>query len=322
MSSVAIHFESENFPAALGLSHSGSLTVSWDEILHAAITVGRPSWYYVFRHGTASGYEALFRWSILRMAVEQRGTWMHELHRTSAVDNLDPTEKGAVNYFLGMTFCKLFAAKLLNTPWMLHVDVARPRIGFRLAGRSRPDLIGQDDSTKRWHAFECKGRSATPELTTKEKAKDQAQRIVVVDGQPCDLHIGAITYFRNEVLQYYWRDPPPNTEEPIEIPLGADIWRYYYAPALELVRNDRNTYTRMLTEPVMAQLEEADVTVGIHPKVLQALERGAWSTAREIARTEWAFLISQRVNLPPYQADGMAIVAGPSWSLPFEKASP
>jgi hypothetical protein len=237
MSSIEIHFESENFPAALSLSRVGWLTTSWDEILQAAITVGRPSWYYVFRHGNASKYEALFRWSILRMAIEQRGTWMHELQRTSAANDRDPTEKGAVNYFLGMTFCKLFASKLLNTPWMLHVDVARPLIGFRLAGRSRPDLIGQDQNTKRWHAFECKGRGATPELSAKQKAKDQAQRIVVVNGQRCDLHIGAITYFTNEVLRYYWRDPPPNSDEPIEIPLSADMWRYYYAPALELVRS-------------------------------------------------------------------------------------
>lgn len=47
-----------------------------------------------------------------------------------------------MNYFLGMTFCKLFAAKLLNTPWLLHLDVFRPTLNPVLSGRSRPDLVG------------------------------------------------------------------------------------------------------------------------------------------------------------------------------------
>src|ERR1700733_2565108 len=122
MSTINIEFESEDFPAARVFRRYDSLTTSWDEILWSAITVGRPAWFYVFRHGAASQYEAIFRWSILRMAVEQRATWTHELQRTAAANELDPTEKGAVNYFLGMTFCKLFASRLLNTPWMLHVD--------------------------------------------------------------------------------------------------------------------------------------------------------------------------------------------------------
>lgn len=71
-------------------------------------------------------YEALFRWSLVRMALEQTGLRASRLRRTTAAKTLDPTEKGAVNYFLGMTFCKLFAAKLLHTPWLLHLDVFRP----------------------------------------------------------------------------------------------------------------------------------------------------------------------------------------------------
>jgi hypothetical protein len=78
----------------------------------------------------------------------------------------------------------------------------------------------------------------------------------------------------------------------------------------------------MLTEPVMMRIEEADVSVGIHPSVLRALEAGAWSVAREIAHTELASVIPQRVQLLPYQADGIAIAAGPSWHLPLEEPAP
>ena len=33
-----------------------------------------------------------------------------------------------VSYFLGMTFCKLFADKLLHTPWVFHLDLLRSEL--------------------------------------------------------------------------------------------------------------------------------------------------------------------------------------------------
>lgn len=85
------------------------LAVTWDDVLRAAVTVGRPSRYYVLHHGAASMYEALFRWAIIRMALEQSGPGAPRVRLTSAARTLDPTENGAVRYFLGMAFGKLFA---------------------------------------------------------------------------------------------------------------------------------------------------------------------------------------------------------------------
>ena len=98
-------------------------TLHGDELLWAAITIGRPSTYHVFRYGTASFHEAIFRLSLIRLAVEE--DWGNRLRRTDAFVALDPTEKGMGSYFLGMTLCKLFASRLLNTPWLLHLDVFR-----------------------------------------------------------------------------------------------------------------------------------------------------------------------------------------------------
>ncbi len=116
MSALSIAYETESFPLETIRNGKAELPVTWDDVLWAAITVGRPDRYYVFRHGDASMYEAVFRWSLVRMALEQRGFSAYRLRRTIAAKTLDPTEKGAVNYFLGMIFCKLFAARLLNTP--------------------------------------------------------------------------------------------------------------------------------------------------------------------------------------------------------------
>jgi hypothetical protein len=63
------------------------LETSWDEVLWAAVTVGRRNRQYVFKHGQASKYEALFRWSLTRMAVEQSGPGGYRLRPTDAAKN-------------------------------------------------------------------------------------------------------------------------------------------------------------------------------------------------------------------------------------------
>jgi len=144
MPQIRIDYESEGFaPGGPVANGPGVLVTSWDELLWAAVTVGRPNRQYVFKNGLPSMYEALFRWSLVRMALEQSGPGAFRLRRTTAAKTLDPSEKGAVNYFLGLAICKLFADKLLRAPWLLHLDVFRPDLNVVLAGRSRPDLVGE-----------------------------------------------------------------------------------------------------------------------------------------------------------------------------------
>ena len=85
--------------------------------------------------------------------------------------------KSAVNYFLGMATCKLFAAKLLDAPWLLHLDVFRPTLNRFLTGRSRPDMLGQTQSGQ-WLAFESKAGPACwpPMRKTKPRSRPNAAR--------------------------------------------------------------------------------------------------------------------------------------------------
>src|SRR5882757_5639345 len=99
-----IEFISEGFPNPGPVTNgTDTLSVTWDDLLWAAITVGRPSRHFIFRHGVSSLYEALFRASALRMTLEQISPVARRLRRTAAAKSLDPSEKGAVNYFLGLT---------------------------------------------------------------------------------------------------------------------------------------------------------------------------------------------------------------------------
>ncbi len=296
--SLRIPYTSRDFPSGT-VAGSGRLRTDWDDLLGAALTVGRPSTAYVFAHGDASYHEALFRLSLVRMAVEQR-PFGETLYRTDAFRSLDPTEKGAVSYFLGMTICKLFASEFLHTPWLLHLDVFRAQLDpAMLGGRSRPDLVGQDNAYA-WHAFECKGRSSIPTAEDRQKAKRQAQRLVRVDSTDCSLHVGAISYFRRDELQFHWRDPDtedPETLEPIKVNLPEDAWRHYYAPALALAT----------AEPKDARAV-ADVKIEVHRSILDLLLAGDWAAARRRAG-ELGPALQER----GFRPDGLKVVAGESW---------
>lgn len=311
MTNLRIPYESEGFRAGTIANGSNDLSVSWDDILWAAITVGRPNRQYVFKQGISSAYEAQFRWSLVRMSLEQSGITAFRLRRTEAAKTLDPSEKGAVSYFLGMTFCKLFATKLLDTPWLLHLDVFRPQLNPVLRGRSRPDLVGEVATRGSWHAFECKGRISEPDAKAKSKAKDQAQRLVSINGLAPSLHVGAFTFLRQDVLHFYWCDPEPMRGKPIEVPeIGEDAWRLYYGPAWELFREQGETARGEL---VVHRLAE-DVEVRLHAAVAQALLRQRWEAARNAALEA-----SEELASAGYQPDGLAVKAGQSWQRKFEE---
>jgi len=243
------------------------------------------------------------------MALEQRGQKAKRLRRTDAARTLDPTEKGAINYFLGLAITKLFASTLLDAPWLLHLDVFRPLLNPVLTKRSRPDLVGETTSG-RWLALECKGRGSKPDETAKSKAKDQALRLTSVSGAMPWLHIGAIAYFRNDILQFTWRDPPgdPRHSQSIELDIGPEQWRYYYLPVLELVSSEPGYLQRMLEAPILMPVQSADISVGIHPRVLRDLLEKRWDLARQ--RLSQHESIGQEL---PYHVDGIAVVAGPTW---------
>jgi hypothetical protein len=241
--------------------------------------------------------------------LEQSGPLGRRLRRTSAAKTLDPTEKGAVSYFLGLAFCKLFAAKLLRTPWLLHLDVFRPALNPVLTGRSRPDLVGLECGAAKWHAFECKGRVSSPDKTAKTKAKAQAQRLVSVKGVPCTLHIGSVTYFRNDVLNFYWRDPPTLNDRGISADFNNAAWAHYYRPIVEVILGaDRDAISQ--DQGGLVAVDGADLKVGMHPLVEKYLANRDWGGAHKMAVEA-----EETITNDGYQPDGLKIVAGKSWLM-------
>jgi len=311
---MEIEFTSEGFPSPGPVQNGGNvLSVTWNDLLWAAITVGRPNRHFVFQHGVSSLYEALFRASALRMSLEQTSAGSRRLRRTSAAKSLDPSEKGAINYFLGLTFCKLFAEMELGAPWLLHLDVFRDRLNPRLlSGRSRPDLVGLTHDGK-WLALESKGRVSQPTSDAKTKAKEQAERIISVGSAAVTYRIGGITFFKNDILRFFWRDPRPDgSEPPNEVKLAVtedEVWRLYYQPILRLLESNRTA----VGDNYQFAIQEADFNITVLPEVIRLLRLEKWKDAANWCIENHELLIKEKVH-----RDGLKIVAGQSWIKPFE----
>lgn len=308
--------ETEDFPYGSATNGWSEPTLTWDEVLWAAITVGRPNRHAVVQHGVPSMYEAIFRWSLIRMALEQRGVGGTRFCRTAALKTLDPTEKGAVSYFLGMTFCKAMAAKRLNTPWLIHLDVFRPQLDAVLRGRSRPDLVGKELGANIWHAFESKGRASPPNNDVKAKAKQQADRLVSINGIVCSLHVGAITYFKNDTVQFYWVDPPANEKRQIRVPFDDEAWRAYYLPAWQAINSAGSDGASAAGAVLSAFLPELDIKVAVHPVVATHLADEAWGEAQRAAEERREELAAEG-----YRPDGLMVRAGDSWLRRFDEGA-
>lgn len=243
---IIIPYKSIDFPPNRSIPNTpGKLTTNWNEIVHAAITVGRSNW--PLEHPLSSGFsphsssewELAFRLSMWRMAVEQNEESGY-LQKTDAFRNLDPTEKGMIDYWLGMTLNNLFASRLLDA-FLLHVDVFGNDWGLRCShGRSRPDLFGYSQILNGWIVMESKGRARPPDKITKQKAKAQVRRITCIDGQRPVMGIAGIGFFESDnCLNFQWADPPPFNEgdddfSPIELPAIGSLWQEHYRLAIGL----------------------------------------------------------------------------------------
>ena len=174
---MKIEYNSIGFPKHLGKKFSGKsiMQITSSDLLLSAITVGRASYLDVFKFGKHSIYEIVYRCHIILANLRVTS---NSIIKSPAFTNLDPSEKASITFSLGLTLTNLFASKLLNVPWLLHLDVYSnylASIGSKvnlINGNSRPDLIGLDNKGN-WLIFESKGRSGKSDARTRARAACQ-----------------------------------------------------------------------------------------------------------------------------------------------------
>jgi hypothetical protein len=194
--------------------------------------------------------------------------------KTPAYERLDPTEKGAISYFLGMAVSKLMADKKLGVAYLMHLEVYQEQIEALYGpvhfgrGKSRPDLIGLDKNYQ-WVVMESKGRSGLMTNALMNKAKRQSTKLRSVGGQIPILNVASVIYFQDDRMKMKWQDPSPHSEAmDFDFISAFDIVRKYYQPFWALSRNNRLTKT--FKSEYEIRLEALDITIYL-PKILSKL---------------------------------------------------
>jgi hypothetical protein len=216
------------------LTQPSYINFTWEELCKSAITVGRSSWKDVLLHGNFSAFEILWRFAMLRANLVEDKTGY--LQPSKAFKALDPSEKGAVSFFLGMCFTKLIIEKLFGVSWLLHIDVYRSMLNPWLAFKSRPDFVGLD-ARQQWIVVESKGRSWSLPNKTMEKAKLQTRSLRNINGELPILKVAIGSYFSSNGINAKIWDPEEYDDNAEDIEIDSNQFaRAYYRPLVEYIK--------------------------------------------------------------------------------------
>jgi hypothetical protein len=292
-------------PPFAAVNGTRDLGLSWPAIVWAAISVGRAELPHLFRHGQFSLFEIVYRSALIFANLCDDGSG--QIRRSQAYEGLDPSEKSAVSYFLGLTMAKAFAEHLLDTPWLMHLDVYRQVLGLQMVDdSSRPDLVGQTTGGG-WVVVESKGRTNQFDPKALARAKVQTQAIGTIAGQVPVLRVGIVTHFGNQQLQFSASDPPGRRRKSIDLPLSQDrLVHDYYRPFRAWLSAEAFPDTSEVGGHSYrtARVEAVDLTVGLAVDLEAADGPGIQQATRPRFVSETAYA----------GQDGVLVELGPSWT--------
>lgn len=333
---MLLPYKASKFPLSLGLKFRGrgTLNCSWSDLTWAATTVGRPGWAQVFQYGWYSSLEYIYRLAMIQANLGTAPTGLRRVCKTAAFTGLDPSEKTAISYFIGLTIAKILSWKLFNAPWPQHLDKFAGSLTPSLKRSRRPDLLAQDTSG-RWIVLEAKGRTNTMPPKTMKSAKTQTKAVATVNGQSPYLRIAVGSYFVGQNLAAKLEDPPEGRQS-AALNISEELFfREYYAQVanffLERTREiEKVEFGRGLVFSI-TRIPEVDASIGIADSILAAfrsereLQHAALAFADRLGRESQLnlsgevprALLSDRRR--PYSSftlgsDGIAVALGQSWS--------
>ncbi len=267
-----IRCHASNFSPRYGPTLSGAhdLSVTWSELVWAAITVGKPGLTYLFSHGIHSFSDMIVRSHTVYANLRQTNS---HFEKSALYENLDPTEKGAASYFLGMMATKIVCSRLLDTPHVFHLSMLKTLGGTAVLNtKSQPDLIGRDHAGN-WVVAEAKGRTNGYSAGAMSKAKLQTRQLRKINGTYPSLRVGIQAYFSPQ-LNFAVSDPDEFDEgaEDIEFDLRVALHDYYsyVLGSSPVARVPRLVLGR---EYLFRTIEETGVSIGVDAATLKRLEQ-------------------------------------------------
>lgn len=214
-----------NMPAA-AKAPPVDLSVTGVELIWAAVLSGRPA--HFLRHPNSASNAEFAQWrvaSCLRL-LEPDG---RNLRRPAIFrSEVDPTEKGHLNYALGGALTMAYLANKLGIRWLAHYSLVKKSPAYRLVrtapGFVEPDYIGMDSSRK-FFVAEAKGRMSLDKATKDDlNNKRQAKVVKSVNGQASLPGFGIAAVTGGSRIELYATDP----EVEVELPDPSEWVSAYY----------------------------------------------------------------------------------------------
>lgn len=217
---------------------NGAHLIQFDvkDLMRSAVRVGKRNTSDLMKHRQFACMEMQYKIAIIRAnLLESPRNYMI---KSGVYEFLDPSEKGNLSYYFGLTFAHMLAEQFLNVPWLMHLDVYRRGYGHNVqlaAGiNTRPDLFGQD-AAGNWYVIEAKGRSGGMNREVQTKAKIQTQTVISINGHT-PTRIASVIYFARNEVRANWMDP--DEVEPDAEHLNIDqnqFFENYYLPIVSVI---------------------------------------------------------------------------------------
>lgn len=296
-----------NFDRSWGVGFNGThpLNVSWEDLVWAAITVGKPGLPYLFSHSWHSISDILVRMHTVYANLREEG---NSYHKSSYYHALDPTEKAASSYFLGMMAAKVVAAKVLDVPWLFHLSMLSPLGGVpALIGKSAPDLIGLNRK-RQWAVVEAKGRTNKFDADAAGKAKKQTRQLRRINGDLPFVRVAVQAYF-SPAFEFAVDDPEEYDDNAVDFDGDVKLaFRRYYSFANAVTSTSNDIRTIDGEQFAFGTLDESGLSIGLSRKTSSMIESGTIETRPERVVNAGS---NQPIHVYP---DGIAISLDQRWS--------
>lgn len=253
----------KHWGAALSGTHA--LPVSWNDLVWAAITVGKPGFAYLFAHAWHSVSDLIVRAHTLYANLKEGEASSFE--RSGLYNDLDPSEKSGVSYFMGMVAAKALALRILDVPWLFHLSLIESLGGaVVLLGDSRPDLIGLRRN-RDWVVAEAKGRTWGFSAPAMQTAKLQSRQVRRINGAYPALRVGVQAYFTPQ-MEWALEDPAEHdaSASDMQFDLRSAI-SLYYSPLMAATEQTSDVRLISGRQFTCRKVEEIGVTVAIDNKL-------------------------------------------------------
>ena len=304
-----IQYTASEFPPAMGSNFKGqhSFNISWFDIIWAAVSVGKMDLNDLLGHNHFSLDEFRYRMFMIMANLWEKNDY---IYRSPAYDSLDPTEKGAISYFLGMAFAKLIGLYLFNVPWLIHLQKLDPTTVETLPGRSRPDMVGFDINGNLL-VMEAKGRTGGFDQSAIDNAKKQAAQIRSINSQLPFCKVASEVFF-SDWLNICLIDPVGDEDDSYDILTDRSLLHLYYQPLIPIQQDPHRRLQIRNTEYSFIDYPELGASIGIVTNIDNILKRGP--LRGDIFQRQIISDISEKgYGLATYP-DGISIALDKRWS--------